>query len=457
MTSKLQVLGVLSLSLALCSCSSDVEEFEGDEAGECEDRADNDRDGQFDCDDDGCSWSPSCSGADGDADADADAPTCTDDEECDDGVFCNGEETCDPETGCQDGETPSCDDGVACTVDTCDLTADECLHGPVDEECDDGVFCNGEEVCNPSEGCAPGTPPDCSDDLDCIEDSCDVDTDACIFEPVDGDGDGDFPPDCGGGDCNDGDPSVSSTTFEAPCTGVDEDCDPLTDDAPDRDEDGFDICGPEDTVNPDGEQADCDDGDEAVNPESSESCDGNDNDCDGEADEDFEGRGLPCGDTDGECTAGTIQCIRGHIACLGRVMPSPEICDLNDNDCDGETDEGGICAATSDGDDDGVTPHDGDCDDGNPSIGPDASEICGDGIDNDCDTLVDGLDPDLGLGEVCDEGTGLGSTGLCAWGIKECHDGEVVCADYVGPVEEVCRNGLDDDCDGEVDEECDEP
>ena len=78
MTSMLRALGLVALMIGLYSCSSDVEEFEGDEPGECEDRADNDRDGAFDCDDDGCSGSPSCSGGDGDADADVDAETDTD-------------------------------------------------------------------------------------------------------------------------------------------------------------------------------------------------------------------------------------------------------------------------------------------------------------------------------------------------------------------------------------------
>jgi formylglycine-generating enzyme required for sulfatase activity len=48
------------------------DEYEGDEPGECDDGADNDRDTLFDCDDPGCAGSPVCEGGDGDADVDAD-------------------------------------------------------------------------------------------------------------------------------------------------------------------------------------------------------------------------------------------------------------------------------------------------------------------------------------------------------------------------------------------------
>jgi hypothetical protein len=50
-----------SLSLFACGGGDNPEEYEGDEPGECSDEADNDRDGQFDCDDSGCANSPACS------------------------------------------------------------------------------------------------------------------------------------------------------------------------------------------------------------------------------------------------------------------------------------------------------------------------------------------------------------------------------------------------------------
>ena len=44
--------------------TSKGEDYEGDEAGECSDEADNDKDGLFDCDDDTCAGSPACKATD---------------------------------------------------------------------------------------------------------------------------------------------------------------------------------------------------------------------------------------------------------------------------------------------------------------------------------------------------------------------------------------------------------
>src|SRR6185436_10840445 len=62
------------LAILLVSCSDGdsgpAEAYEGDAAGECDNGADDDRDGFFDCDDNGCMGSSVCAGSESDADTD---------------------------------------------------------------------------------------------------------------------------------------------------------------------------------------------------------------------------------------------------------------------------------------------------------------------------------------------------------------------------------------------------
>jgi hypothetical protein len=54
---------------------------------------------------------------------------CFSDAECQDGVFCNGEESCEFATGqCLAGSPASCDDGDLCTADSCDAALDVCVN-----------------------------------------------------------------------------------------------------------------------------------------------------------------------------------------------------------------------------------------------------------------------------------------------------------------------------------------
>lgn len=67
--------------------------------------------------------------------------------------------------------------------------------------------------------------------------------------------------------------------------------------------------------------------------------------------------------------------------------------DKKDNDCDGLADEDGQnnpnTVETTDGDGDGKSVAQGDCDDTNNMVNKGAAEICGDGLDNDCDGVAD--------------------------------------------------------------------
>jgi hypothetical protein len=130
-------------------------------------------------------------------------------------------------------------------------------------------------------------------------------------------------------------------------------------------------------------------------------------------------------------------------------MPGEEICDGLDNDCDGTTDEGlgigdpcqtdlpGVCAPGRRACDGGAVV----C----APIVPASPELC-DGLDNDCNALVD--DGVQGTGETC----GTGGVGECADGIMACEGGVLVCTPNASPAEERC-NLRDDDCDGVIDEE----
>jgi hypothetical protein len=122
-------------------------------------------------------------------------------------------------------EDAQCDDGVDCSFDRCDLELGRCRFTPDASLCDDGVYCNGAEVCELGKGCLPGPPTSCSDDNPCTIDACVESTRSCTRTPRDVDGDGDPDIHCGGGDCNDLDPSVSSLLDEICDNGVDDDCD----------------------------------------------------------------------------------------------------------------------------------------------------------------------------------------------------------------------------------------
>lgn len=74
-----------------------------------------------------------------------------------------------------------CDDGIACTPDTCGREG--CEHITNDALCNDGLFCNGVETCSLS-GCAAGI-SQCNDGVDCTDDACIEPTDSCTHAPND--------------------------------------------------------------------------------------------------------------------------------------------------------------------------------------------------------------------------------------------------------------------------------
>lgn len=139
-----------------------------------------------------------------------------DDSLCDDGRWCNGAESCDAVRDCQAGAAANCDDGVGCTVDSCDEAVDSCVNDVDDSLCDDGRFCNGFETCDAAQGCLNGTAPDCSDGVGCTQDACDAVLDECVNTPDDGA--------CDNGVFCDGaevcDPNLGCQGGDAPCAAL---------------------------------------------------------------------------------------------------------------------------------------------------------------------------------------------------------------------------------------------
>ncbi|MCB9683571.1 MAG: putative metal-binding motif-containing protein [Alphaproteobacteria bacterium] len=288
----------------------------------------------------------------------------------------------------------------------------------------------------------PGAPEVCDGGVD---DDCDPDTveeevdGGPVFRDTDRDGFGGervregCPGDresSVGGDCNDLQQDIHPGAAEACNDGIDDDCDPATpdDDAlgplwyVDADLDGFgDPSRPLRTsCRPIGGTStvatDCDDQLASVNPEAQESCNDRDDDCDGQVDDDVSWWDVfedADGDGWGAVALGTVCHVeRGQVTLSGdcddteaAIHPqAEEVCNHVDDDCDGQVDPGlwveqwpdldgdlhGDASASSivDCRTPGWTTSPSDCDDATPTVYEGAPEHC-DGLDEDCDGAVD--------------------------------------------------------------------
>ena len=449
-----------------------------------------------------------CNGRDDDCDGSADeaAPGA--------GVPCDSGRAglCGPGLTVCDAGAPACVAEVAPDAEACNGLDDDC-DGTTDEEVPDGADCDtgllgvcssgasicfdgrticvglaqrGDEVCNgldddcdgaaddgiPEVGgvcdtgaagrCAPGTVACTNGALGCVANASPID-EVCNGQDDDCDGQVDDGA-SNGGPCDSGQPGVCAAGTSScvdggfvciaavrpsneVCNGLDDDCDGAVDEGGPGAGVGCvtgqaGACALGQTV--------CENGGivcrgaGAVN----ETCNGQDDDCDGVPDDgNPQGGGACATGRRGVCGPGVLQCNAARLDCVGLAQATDESCNGLDDDCDGATDDGdpgggracnsgllGICAA-------GTTT----CANGALQCrGAQAQAERCDGIDNDCDGLVDDDNPGGGL--PCNTGV----PGACGAGVTVCQGGQIACRQVVNPVGETC-NGLDDDCDGRID------
>jgi hypothetical protein len=433
------------------------------------------------------------------------APECAGDDDCEDGLACNGLATCSAGR-CVAGAPLRCDDGLACTTDFCSeelrrcvnraldadgdgIAAASCLDArgvPLGADCDDasaGVYPGAPEVCDPAgvdEDCDPATHGGRDGDGDGFEDA------ACC--------NGSGPGACGT-DCNDAVRGAHPDATEV-CNGIDDDCDGMIDEGVlvtvyrDADGDGrgdratpMTACETTSGFSPTAD--DCDDTSSLRSPLLPEICDGVDNDCDGTADPaDAPVVATWYADEDGDGFGGRARtetsCARpaGAWSLLGtdcddtsasRHPAQAERCNGVDDDCNGVADFSIAPGDLEDDDLDGrpdarctprPVPEISDCDDRDASTSAGGTEVC-DGRDNDCDASVDedvatvayfrDLDGD-GYGSEA-SGTVLGCAPVAGYVARggDCDDTRA--ARSPGVVEGC--NGVDDDCDRAIDDGAD--
>lgn len=297
------------------------------------------------------------------------------------------------------------------------------------------------------------------------------------------------------GDCDDLDASRHPGAFEE-CNGVDDNCNGMADEPYhtfywDEDGDGF---GTESRTiqsctTPVGyapQADDCDDANPNIHPGADEiECDNLDNDCDGEKicnnpdgtyylDADGDGFGDQSNFRQGFQEGYVLDNTDCDDTKTNVNPDANETCNDIDDDCDGQTDEGLLNTYHPDEDGDGygdshestvacTAPADyildgRDCNDGDGNIHPGIPEQCN-GIDDNCDGEIDegmsavtyyaDLDTD-GFGDperattACTAPTGY---------VENSRDCDDTCDDVNPDAEEVC-NGIDDNCDGQIDEGC---
>ncbi len=337
---------------------------------------------------------------------------------------------------------------------------------------------DGDGIGDAADNC-PNTanPSQADQDGDGLGDACDLDVD----------GDGYDATANGGTDCNDTDAAINPGAAEVCSDGVDNDCDGQIDPSTstdagtwyrDGDLDGYgegsmSIQSCTQPIGYVGDGTDCDDTRSDIYPGAPETCvDAEDLNCDGS---------ISYADFDGDGYAACVDCDDNDATAYPY---NPEVCDGVDNDCDGTVDEAGTSGEStwyedSDGDGYGnaaiasvscfassgqVADHT-DCDDGNATTYPGATESC-DGIDNDCDGISDESDAvDATTWYQDADGDGYGNVAVTTVACSppngyvevaqatDCDD--TVASTHPG-ASETWYDGVDSDCNGASDFDADQ-
>jgi hypothetical protein len=432
----------------------------------------------------------------------ANGDVCNEDEECDDLNFCNGAEQC-VRGFCQQNSPIECDDDIPCTVDRCVERTRSCENALPDADAD-GSF---DLKCTDKEG---NVGSDCDDDDPesfpgntevCDAGQRDEDCDPTTLGFRDADNDGYLDAQCCNPqpngklkcekDCDDHKANVNPESPEV-CDFLDNDCNDDIDEGvsvsmfPDTDHDahGKSSVDPVDTcpgaVGYASISNDCDDEDPEVFLGQFEICDDKDNNCDGNADE-VEEYAPWYRDTDKDTygdpdSKPVFSCYRVNGRVLSqndcddqnkKVSPNAtETCDALDNDCNGLADYklAGVNDFEDD-DNDGVPDAecDGgiDCNDTDPRTGEGKEEVC-DHVDNDCDGDVDEQTVQ-NIWYIDEDGDGWGvvlgsALASCepiparAAQFGDCDDSDSVEANGIHPGATEYCDGVDQDCDGTIDE-----
>jgi hypothetical protein len=331
-------------------------------------------------------------------------------------------EECDGEDDDGDGTV---DEGFGSPV--CCPTGAEICGNSVDEDCD-GVI---EYTCG---GCTPLMSGEACNGVD---DDCDTLVDEGVPTVACGSNAAPFGPAClGVRTCVSGAYGECSATGSAEvCNALDDDCDGVVNDGI-----AARSCAPAGATSYDNATSLCKSGQEvcggtgwsgscvgAVLP-TTEICNGKDDDCDGQVDEGtLPGEGVACGVGGNGCSKGVQDCQGGKLVCSGGTQPKPESCNGVDDDCDGQVDEGVLTDAPS-------------------------STGCWSVTGTAC--AHDGLTWSPPPGATC---SGLGSlVSPCRLGTLTCSAGGWVCQGGRAPSPELCNN-VDDDCDGGFDESPTDP